>query len=263
MSKNYIYTDEFLINEVLRFKKENNKNPIRDDMQGKFGYPNYSTYKNRFGSWNETLKIAGLKLNQEQRKGKIKLTGEEVCDKCGKKPKNQFRYKDGQRICDNCYYDTKYITGNLDPESTTGFAFISQRVVAKTLELDLEYDCNCSIGFTAPYDLYDKNKYGKIDVKTSKYNIYTFNNKSWRYRFNNKNIPDTYILLGFSEGKSNIKHVWITDVLDDLTFKKKAISIHDSYRGLKKAKPWEVDVKPYNDAYHSMSLENCSILRSD
>jgi len=260
MSRGYIYTEEFLISEILRFKKENNKTPVRDDMQGKFGYPDFSTYRNRFGSWNESLEIAGLKVNQEQKRGKIKLIGNEVCEICGKKPRRQFRYKNNRRICDNCYFDTKYIKGNLDPESTTGFAFISQRVVAKTLGLDLEHDCNCSDGFGAPYDLYDK-KLGYINVKAAKYSVYSFNNRSWRYRFNNGSIPDTYILLGFSEGKTNVEHVWITDALDDLTYEKKAIAIPDSYKGLLKAKPWEVDCEPYNFAYHSMSLENCDILR--
>ena len=157
------------------------------------------------------------------------------------------------------------MTGNLDKNSEVGFAFISQRVVANVLKLTLKNDCNCSIGFNAPYDLYDKDKYFYINVKVSKLH----DNYYWKFGLKQKVVPDTYIMLGFDENRKNILHIWITDPLDDLTYDeikerpKGDIGITNTYYGLEKAEPWEVDTKPYNDVLHSMSLDNCSVLKSD
>ena len=260
------YTKEFLISELHRFKLENDINPKVTDMQIKFGYPATGAYTSQFDSWNNALLAAGLEINQKHHIGT--LNGTEICDNCGKlnKVNQNWSYKDNQRLCVACYQKTSkdYKNGNLDSESTVGFGFIGQRVVAKTLGLDLEYDCNCSEGFNHPYDLYDK-KLGYINVKAR----ILKNNNSWVFKLIQKEMPDTYILLGFSKDKSNIEHVWVTEPEDDLTFDEKKfkykqdISITNSEKGLKRAEPWEVDVEPYNDAYHNMSLENCKVLRSD
>jgi len=257
-----VYTKEFLISELQKFELENGKSPKMKDMQISNGYPSVSAFKDNFGSWNKALLAAKLKVNQ--------LDGTETCDNCGKvKPENQgWNYKNDKRLCNICNKKllSDYMNGNLDSDSSTGFAFMSQRVVAKTLGLDLKYDCNCSIGFNAPDDLYDSNKYKYTNVKTS-----VLNNKNfWKFNFKNKYIPDTYIMLGFSANKSDILHVWITEPEDDLTFDEKnfkykqSIGItNDINSGLNRAEPWEVDCESYNDVYHSMSLENCSVLRSD
>ena len=159
------YTKEFLISELQRFVLENGRNPIQLDMQTKYGYPPKCNYSNYFGTWNKSLLKAGLKINQcpTYNQNIIK-----ICDNCGAiKQKSQWRYKNSQRLCLSCYKDSDCKQGNLDPNSEVGFGFIGQRVVAKTLGLDLKYDCNCSEGFGSPYDLYDKNGYDKIDVKSA------------------------------------------------------------------------------------------------
>ena len=264
------YTKEFLISELQRFELENNRNPKVINMQIKFGYPSGRVYQNQFDSWNNALIEAGLEVNQYQHIGTLK--GDETCDNCRKlKPESQnWNYKNDTRLCYSCYMNRDYKNGKLDADSPTGFAFLSQRVVAETLGLDLKYDCNCSIGFNAPDDLYDANKYKYINVKTAILNKVN----SWKFGLIQKYNPDTYIMLGFSVDKSDILHVWITEPEDDLTFDEKnfkykqSISITNGIfsgrrSGLKRAEPWEVDVEPYNNVYHSMSLENCSVLRSD
>ena len=264
MNKNKQYDDKFLMSELRRFKSENGRNPKQRDMQSKFAYPSFVTYINHFGSWNTALLAAGLNIN----KMSDRLNGDETCDNCRElKPDNQgWYYKNEQRLCMLCNQNlNNHKNGGLKSKSAVGFAFISQRVVAKVLELDLKYDCNCSQGFDSAYDLYDKNGYESINVKAAILN----NKNSWKFGFKNKYTPDTYIMLGFSADKSNIEHVWITEPEDDLTFDKKnfklkqSICITNSERGLKRAAPWEVDCKLYNDVYHSMSLDNCSVLRSD
>ena len=259
------YTKEFLISELHRFELENNRNPRATDMQSKLGYPSCGIYQNQFRTWNNALLAAGLNIN----KMSDRLNGDETCDNCGElKLDNQsWCYKNKRRLCFSCYQKSKqdYKNGNLDPESKVGFGFIGQRVVAKVLGLELKYDCNCSEGFGSEYDLYDKDGYEYINVKVSTLG----NDTGWHFDFGNKYTPDTYIMLGFSADKSDIEHVWITEPEDDLTFDeknfklKKGITIKNSKRGLRRAAPWEVDCEPYNNAYHSMSLDSCKVLRKD
>ena len=163
----------------------------------------------------------------------------------------------GQVMCYKCYRNTDHMNGELDVNSGTGFGFLTQRIVAKTLDLKLENDCNCSVNFGHPFDLFDKNKYGKIDVKGS----HLYKGNIWHFTIVHNNIVDTYILVGFDKNKKNILRVWITKPTDILIHKKTCIGITNSTRsGLKRAKPWEVDPTPYNNAFHAMSIENCSVL---
>ena len=46
---------EFLIAELLRFRRENNKIPVQLDMQVSNGYPSSWEYITKFGSWNNVL----------------------------------------------------------------------------------------------------------------------------------------------------------------------------------------------------------------
>ncbi|MBN2423007.1 hypothetical protein JXB41_07310 [Candidatus Woesearchaeota archaeon] len=57
------YTKEQLIHFLKKLSKELKKTPTADDINKKKKYPCSSTYVNRFGSWNNALKQAGLKLN--------------------------------------------------------------------------------------------------------------------------------------------------------------------------------------------------------
>jgi len=181
------------------------------------------------------------------------------CDNCGGNRTSNWYYRNGLILCRKCYRNSKYKYGQLDPNSAIGFGFISQRVVAKTLGLKLKYDCNCRLGFKSSYDLYDNIVYDYINVKGVK-----IINNIWIFNFRNKEIPNTYICLGYDENKNNIKHVWIFKPnYDIILFDKITIGISNSLKGLKRVEQYEVDVKSYNDMYHSMSLKNCSVLKSE
>lgn len=259
------YTDEFLISELQRFYKENSRVPIYLDMTFKNGYPSGATYQNRFGSFNKGVEIAKLKLNRKHQMGT--LDGTEICSYCRKRADEisnftQWLYHNEIRYCQRHGgggIQLDYVTKNLNKESSTGKCFISQRVVAKTLGLELKNDCNCSVNFGHPFDLYDENTYKYINVKDSKLYVSLSQNYRWKFSLSQKEIPDTYILIGFDENRKNILHVWITDPLDDLTYNEKTEkllklkSITNSYESLRKAKPWEVNAKPYDDMLHKMS----------
>lgn len=188
-----------------------------------------------------------------------KLTGEERCSICGQSAE-YWSWKEGERICKKCSYDADYRKNNLDPNSAVGFGFIAQRIVGRTLEIDIENDCNCSKSFSHPYDLYDSVKYGKIDVKAA-----TLTSRGvWVFHFYQEYIPDTYVLLAFSKDRKDIEHVWVTPGDSILTSEKTGITIkNDINSGLKRAKEWETDNKVYNDIYHNMSISKCNVLRGE
>lgn len=258
-----IYTDEFLVSELHRFKRENDRVPKQSDMSIRHGYPAPGAYQSHFGSWNNALRLAGFEINRKHQTGT--LNGAETCCYCGKRADEIFNfhswvYHDDVRYCEKHGNSgtgglPNYITGNLDKNSTIGKGTISEQIVKNVLNLEERHDCNFSEGFSHPFDLYHKKKYKCINVKDSKLH----DNNSWHFTLNQKETPDTYIMLGYDEDRKNVEHVWITDAVDDLVFNEKtgkliqSKTITNLYESLSKAEPWEVDSRPYNDMLHKMS----------
>ena len=188
---------------------------------------------------------------------RVKRTGNETCYFCNsnKGQKQGWITKGlskGEVMCLSCYQklQTNYMNKNLDKNTSVAKGFIGQRIVAKVLGLELKNDCNCSVGFNYPYDLYDEGRYDKINVKSCKLGDYN----SWIFGLSQKVIPDTYILVGFDENRKNILRVWIASSNDKLVIDNFSVFISNNVNNdLSRAKPWEVDVKPYNDMLHKMS----------
>jgi hypothetical protein len=67
------YTKEQLIFYLKKLAKEKKKTPTIKDMNQKKKYPSSSTYMKRFGTWNNSLRKAGLKLNSRKKYGKNEL----------------------------------------------------------------------------------------------------------------------------------------------------------------------------------------------
>lgn len=246
------YSDEFMLAELRRFCDENGRSPRQKNMNGVNGFPGSRTYISRFGSFNRALELAGLTVNQY----KYELFGNEVCSNCGISHESAWTYKDGVRLCKSCAR-SDYRHGELDPASAAGFGFIGQRVAAKALDIGMNHDCNCSGGFGAAYDLYDEEGYGEIDVKAS--TLKSYNNR-WRFGLKNKHTPDYYICIGFSHDKSDVEHVWIISSSDDRIDNISSLCVHDTQLSLSRMKKYEVDARPYNYSYHSMSIDNCSVM---
>lgn len=243
-----IFTKQFLIDELHRFKKENSRIPKMLEMMPENGYPSYVEYHKCFGTWNNTKKIARL--------CKEKRTGNETCSCCGctKEETLQWNTKGLSKdevMCSSCYYKFKsnYINGNLDKNSSTGKAFISQRVVAKFLGLELKNDCNCSVNFSHPFDLYDKGRHNRINVKAS----HLHKDNRWLFNYSQKEIPDTYILIGFDEKGKHILKGWIIDSNDSLLSEKKGVSITNTYSALTRFNKCEIDDKLLDSILHQMS----------
>ena len=58
------YTKKFLILELQRFHMKRNRVPRYNDMTLKNGYPSGEAYRRHFGTWNDALKLAKLKINK-------------------------------------------------------------------------------------------------------------------------------------------------------------------------------------------------------
>lgn len=248
------YTEEFLLFELKRFSLDNNRSPTARDFVGP-NYPNFSIYQACFGSWNNALKLANLSLNIIH-----KRTGTETCVVCGEKILSRISgLTEGKPKCSRCYEQQKtdMCHGNLNPKSSTGKGFISQRIVSKTLGINLEYDCNCYISFKYPYDLYSS-KLGRIDVKSSKLHIRDSGSSRWNFGLGNKNKCDLFIMVGFQD--KNIKHVWHVPSKDKVILSN--FIVNNNKKSLSKFERFEVKVEPYNETYRSMSIENCNILKS-
>ena len=258
LSPKFSVNKEFLISELHRFVKENGRNPIFDDMGKKSGFPSPRPYIEMFGTWNNTLLEAGLPFNHYQRK----LDGSEVCCNCNKNPHNIWRYDmKNNRYCPACFAGAAYRFGNLDPESTTGLGYIGQVITREALSLPIKNDYNISDNFNSPFDLYDDDKYGEINVKCAKLcQSKIWNNTYWSFNIGDTVKPDYYFMLGLSENKNQVEHVWVVNS-DALFIKNKCTAvIANSINGLNKRIEFEDDNELYNNIYHNINWNNDTFL---
>lgn len=252
-----IYTKEFLISELHRFYDETNRVPVAADMNIKNNYPSAGAYVRYFDSWNNALITAGFEINKRNNR----LDGTETCFYCGKRADEipnftSWYYYDGIRYCVQHGGGglRDYVMGMLDINSAKGLGRAGEILVAKTLKIPEEYDCNRK-SCHAPTDMYHEN-YGKIDVKTSLLSVVSNN---WKFTFNPEKDPNTYICIGLSLTRSIVKHVWILPN-EGKVKNLQLFGVRNSYKGLENRKRWEVDIKPYNDTWKSMKLNNCKIM---
>lgn len=190
-----------------------------------------------------------------------KLDGTETCSYCGKHADEipNFRswvYPDGVRHCDKHGHGglRDYVKGELDINSETGLGRIGEILVTKVLGIGKEHDCNRE-SCHAEIDMYNK-EYGRIDVKTS---LLSYNYNRWTFNLTNIKEVKTYICIGLTSDRKFVKHVWI--VPNESKIKHiQSLQIYDGYRSLFNKKHWEVDIKPYNDMWQTMKLDNCKIM---
>lgn len=69
--RNKIYTDDELLNYLKDFYEENGRIPVKNDFENNPGYPGFSTYQKRFGSWNKALKLVGLDVDTIVKQGNL------------------------------------------------------------------------------------------------------------------------------------------------------------------------------------------------
>ena len=57
------YTDKELLDFLIQFYEKYGRVPVRRDFANNPEYPSYETYRKRFGSWNNALKLVGMDLD--------------------------------------------------------------------------------------------------------------------------------------------------------------------------------------------------------
>jgi len=100
VNKEYVYNEDFLISELVRFVDNFGYIPTEKEISNTIGYPSSSTFENYFGSWNNAIISANLKPNIIH----VLLTGNEICSMCGAtESASQWHFQDSERICTKCY----------------------------------------------------------------------------------------------------------------------------------------------------------------
>lgn len=173
----------------------------------------------------------------------------------------------GDYYCDSCYHKLKRKCRNkeLEKDSKSGKGFRIEQVIAKTLGIK-----SCSIesdNFNSAFDLYDPIKYKEIQARSAKPSIRkaTWNDKVYEYHVWHfaLDLPefDTIIVICMSEDYKNIERMYAIPV-DKLPMAQGLTIYKDP-----KNRPWyeeyRIDEKPYNDTYHSMSIDNCEVIKND
>jgi hypothetical protein len=62
-NRRQLYSDKELLERLIQFARKYGKAPTEDDFRNYPEYPNFSTYVRRFGSWFDSLKLAGLDID--------------------------------------------------------------------------------------------------------------------------------------------------------------------------------------------------------
>lgn len=153
----------------------------------------------------------------------------------------------------------KHCLGILDPASTAGIGVITEHIVSTVLTDCFNYNKE---NFCAPYDLYSE-KYGNINVKAATPGKKCNSSKLY-YSFKKKehsHTPDFYFLIGFSEDRLRIDHVWIVPG-DNWIVTKEIFLIPNTERGLNKASCYETNHIFYNDVYINLDITELGEFRN-
>lgn len=207
-------------------------------------------------------------------------SGKRVCHKCGIEPPYTTQwhldYNDignwtGKWLCHKCYnkYDpyssnnkqkleTLWRNKEIDKYSNVGIGFIGQSILAKKFNI---IDCNIKTdNFNSKFDLYDPNKYGKIQVKTRTLNK---DYGIWGgITLNEECNFDTLFIICMSNDMKNVERVYIIPELE--LYGERSITIYKDCSSPKRSRfeRFRVDERSYNDTYHNLKLENCTVLKN-
>lgn len=137
-----MYTDHELIEKLIDYYNRFNKSPTKRE----FKKPNFTTYVNHFGSWNNALEAAGLPLNHNV------TNTPNICRICKTTKAISWYNQNGYKVCNKCNNrDRNYFYGILDPNSNTGIAVTTEHVCFKVLNDCIK--CNTINNFNSQFDL--------------------------------------------------------------------------------------------------------------
>lgn len=202
-----------------------------------------------------------------------------TCNRCKTNeltPKNAYReYNDkgehtGNWLCRNCYFVeyqkrdpnsrdntlkllADFRNKQLDKDSNLGKGFIGEQIFCKAREA---INCNLKLDkFTSKIDVKDV-EFGIVQVKSpSIYMNYQWNATSIKGDF------DVLVILCMSKDYKHVERVYIIPKND--VGNRTAVGIVKNPTRGGWYEMFRVDEKPYEDAYRSMNIKNCTVLRDD
>src|SRR3990167_1080369 len=214
------YSDNELLEYLKLYNDENGRSPTEEDFRYNPKYPSFQTYINRFGSWNKSLKMAGLYTNRF-----AKTTDEELLELLRKFERENGRPPKAEDFANNLKYpscstyirrfgnwqkalrlvgsDTdsmvrKGIIETKQQRGRLGEILVLEHFHEKATDLSGENYISFADGICPKGEIYD--------VKSSKlYDSY------YQFDFRNTYREDIewFYLLGFNKDYSKLEHVWI------------------------------------------------------
>lgn len=169
--------------------------------------------------------------------------------------------------CDSCHHKLKRKWRNkgLEKDSRHGKGFRIEQVIAKTLGIK---NCNVELDdFNTTFDLYDPVKYKDIQARSAKPSIRKASWKDQLYEYDvwhfGMDIPefDTLMLVCMSEDYKDIVRIYAIPT-DKLSFSQ-GITIYEDPKFPAWYEEFRIDEKPYNETYHSLSIEDCPVIKSN
>lgn len=247
-SKGFYYTDDELLSVIREFYKEQGKVPTQDDFKHNKKYPNYGTYYARFGSWINSLKLAGLEIddnicksvtNRKLKGGKKNVnindskryTTEELLSLIGKYYEEHMKVPSLADIKNDPNYPSHstYINhfgtwtnalklAGLDADTLVKkgmmeCSYHKGRAFEMIINKSFKKDSSDLSGqnCNSPFDGMCPKGYN-YDAKSSKLKTSVTNgSKGWFFHFRNKRINEIqyFILGGFNEDYTKLLHVWM------------------------------------------------------
>jgi len=215
MSK--IYTDKFLLGELIRFKNEFGFVPTKENINSVHSYPSTQAYRNHFGTHNNALIKAGLEINQFRT---INITKEFLISELHRFVKENNRNPtQSEMINKNGYPSIRpYIThfGSWDNSLNVAKLYhnnnIKKAKIAECKVMDsLENATHKSNeNWSSAYDILCSKGY-KVDVKSSKLYVRRNNSFRWQFHLKNNEIADYFFCLGYGyndDKYENLQRVW-------------------------------------------------------
>lgn len=235
------YTDNELLNYLKKFFLENGRTPEQNEFTDNNKYPYYSTYFNRFGSWNNAIKLAGLDINYHASYTDNELlnylrqfyneTGKIPTETDFKKNKKYPSYATYKKHFGGWQNALKLVELDVDTIVKNG---IVQNTYQKGRLLELYIKDHLG---KLSIDLSGKNRCNPIDGICPKGNTYEVKSAGlkekirWRFPIYNKEKEEIewFYLGAFNEDYSTLLHVWkIPGELIENNYI--CISLHNSFK---------------------------------
>lgn len=152
----------------------------------------------------------------------------------------------------------KFRNKELSKDCSSGKAFIGEQIWCKARGVD---NCNIKMdNFAYKYDHPPDPEYGITNTKIASLSHHQGTIEAWQFSPSGK--YNYVVLICMSKDWKDVDRIYIIPESEAKEGTSITIS-KNPYRGIPWYEKYRVDEKPYNEAYHSLSIEDCSVLKDD